>query len=354
MPTQVAWFDLAHSYWLVFGSEAMFVATILFVIGFPPSETVIPLGKKIQREKLRLILILAYAFTLGWLFSWSASLVFTVDAVAVLEFYERCGARALRHAAARIGLPALYLFLGFVLIAAYNLIVVSIRFFAAYDLFFYRADLWLLRGNSVSEIVHWGTRVFPASFFQFLEFIYVSLFPLIGACLILTSVYFGWRRGVQFVGSILMAYYITFVVFFLWPSHGPYYLCQDHFTHFPHDLLTYGAQKSTIATAQGLWQHIPPPRIRFQYFVAFPCMHIAQPLIILWYLRRWRRICMTLAAYNLLLVVAIVGLEWHYVSDILGGILLAALVIFMTAADEMWTGKNALARDNISASEVPA
>src|SRR5579862_8166016 len=71
------------------------------------------------------------------------------------------------------------------LIGAYNLIIVSSRFFAAYDPV-YRLDSWLLQGSSVSAIVHWADRTFPLAVFQFLEFVYFSLFAEIGACLILT------------------------------------------------------------------------------------------------------------------------------------------------------------------------
>jgi membrane-associated phospholipid phosphatase len=47
----------------------------------------------------------------------------------------------------------------------------------------------------------------------------------------------------------------------------------------------------------------------------------------MWFLRRWRRIVVVLAAYDVLLLVAIFLLEMHYVVDVLAGVLVAALAI---------------------------
>ena len=56
-------------------------------------------------------------------------------------------------------------------------------------------------------------------------------------------------------------------------------------------------------------------------------MHIVQPIIVLWFLRRWKRMVIALAAYDLLLIVAVLMLEMHYVIDIIVGLLVAALAI---------------------------
>jgi hypothetical protein len=54
---------------------------------------------------------------------------------------------------------------------------------------------------------------------------------------------------------------------------------------------------------------------------------------VLWFVRRWRRIAIALAAYDVVLVAAVVLLEWHYVADILAGILVAAAAIAITGAE---------------------
>jgi hypothetical protein len=130
---------------------------------------------------------------------------------------------------------------------------------------------------------------------------------------------------------ILFSYYIALLMFYLWPAQGPYYLCPAHFSRFPASLQTYNIQKTLIAHALALWRHEPISRISTDYFIAFPSMHIVQPIIVLWFLRRWRKMVIALAAYDLLLVAAILMLEEHYAIDILVGVPLAMLAIAITA-----------------------
>ena len=59
-------------------------------------------------------------------------------------------------------------------------------------------------------------------------------------------------------------------------------------------------------------------------------MHIVQPIIVLWFLRRWRRLVVALIAYDALLVGAILMLEMHYVIDIVAALPVAALAIAIT------------------------
>jgi hypothetical protein len=108
-------------------------------------------------------------------------------------------------------------------------------------------------------------------------------------------------------------------LFYLWPSQGPYYLCPGHFLQFPSTLKTYAIQKFLIGDVLALWNHVPIRRISTDYFIAFPCMHIAQPLIVAWFLRRWKRMLLVLFVYDAVLIVSILLLEWHYVVDIIGG-----------------------------------
>jgi len=257
------------------------------------------------------------------------AVVLTVNTVAVLEFHER-KAHQLRQATSALLLPALYVLAGFLLVPAYNDIIVTVRFNFAYDAAFNAMDKWMLHGWSVSDLSHWAIRTYPLSFFQFLEFIYFGMFPQIGATVILVSVSGGKNRGLQFVGTILMAYYLTLGLFYLWPSHGPYSLGPERFSRFPATLQVYAIQENLMARALALWNHVPIQRISGGYFIAFPCMHIAQPLIVMWFLRRWKRMLMVLCAYDCLLIVSILLLEWHYVVDLIGGIFVAGIAIWIT------------------------
>ena len=335
LPFRVDWVGLGVTYWILLAGKAIFAATVLALIGFP-SLTLKPLVGRLRRDKVRTLLLLGYVVTLLWILSWPSALVLAVDTVALLEVCERHKPRGLLWVSAVVLPPALYLFLGLVLVSAYNDIILSTRFFAAYDEIFNSADKFLLRGLSVSDLCHWALRTFPLSMIRFMEFIYYGMFAQIGAALLLISIYRGRRRGLQFVGAVLTAYYLALALFYLWPSQGPYFLCQQHFLLFPASLKTYAAQLGSVAGAQALWNHVPLSRISFDYYIAFPCMHLVQPLIVMWFVRSWKRIMIVLAAYDVLLIVAVVLLEWHYLVDIIAGFAVAGAAIAVVDGPELW------------------
>jgi hypothetical protein len=330
LPLSFDWVTLSIAYWIVLAAQSIFVAAVLWSLGSSGDSVLGPLINRYRREPLRTVLALAYAVILAWSLTWMKALVLTVDTVATIEYLERGRVRSLRQAGGKILLPAFYLFAGFLLVLAYNSVIVSVRFNFSYDPMFNAVDQWILRGWSVSDLSHWAIESFPLPFFRFLEFVYFGMFPQIGAGVILVSLYQGKSRGLQFVGTILMAYYLALGVFYLWPSHGPYYLCPGHFSRFPNTLQAYSIQQILIAHALALWNHVPIHRLATDYFIAFPCMHIAQPVIVMWFLRRWKRMVLALCVYDALLTGSILLLEWHYLVDIIAGLLVAAIAIAIT------------------------
>jgi hypothetical protein len=328
LPVRFDWKILVGAYWIL-AVQSVFVASLSCLIGLPWQASLGPLLERYQREPLRIVLLLIYLVVLGWALTWFTAVLLTVDAVAIIEFRER-ELHKPRRGPGAILLPALYLVASFLLVSAYNVIIVSVHFGFAYDAAFNAMDSWILHGWSVSDLSHWALRTFPLPFFQFLEFIYFGMFPQIGAAIILVTLHDGKNQGLQFVGTILMAYYLSLGLFYLWPSQGPYYLCPGHFSRFPSTLVTYSIQKFLIRDALALWNHVPISRISTDYFIAFPCMHIAQPIIVAWFLRRWKRMLLALCAYDAILIVSILLLEWHYLVDIIGGILVAGIAIAIT------------------------
>jgi hypothetical protein len=336
LPVDFDWAKLASAYWLVLTAQSIFVSTLLYLIGSPARETWVPAIQPLRQNKARIVFWLVYFVILFWQLTWVKALVLTVDTIAILELRERLKPRDYRKALWAVFLPAGYLFAGFLLVFAYNDIILSVRFFGTADAMFNAMDKWLLRGAGVSSLCHWAVHTFPVSFFRFLEFIYFGMFAQIGAALLLSSLYYGKARGLRFVGTILIAYYLALALFYVWPSQGPYYLCSIHFSDFPNTLQVYATQKQSIVNSQSLWNHVRIPRISTDYYIAFPCMHIAQPLIALWFLRGWKRIAIVLAVYDVLLLAAILLLEWHYVVDILGGVLVAFVAIALTDSRDLW------------------
>ena len=331
LPVSFDWPKLLIGYWLILSMQSIFVAIILTLIGFPPESTITPLFHRFRADKRRIALALAYFVVLYALLGIGKAVVLTVDTIALLELRERLKPKPLRAIASAVLWPGLYLFAGFLLVFAYNDIILSLRFFGAYDATFNAIDRWVLHGSSVSGLSHWAAQKLPVPAFRSLEFIYFAMFFQVGAGLVITSIYYGKQHGLRFVGSILTAYYLALLLFYLWPSQGPYYLCPSHFSQFPRGI-TYASQKMLLTNSLALWNHQRLPRISTDYYIAFPCMHIVQPLIAMWFLRRWKRMVLVMAIYDVILVGAIVLLEWHYIVDILAGVPLAALAVLISGS----------------------
>ena len=145
--------------------------------------------------------------------------------------------------------------------------------------------------------------------------------------MIIIAVYLGSKEAARYVGTLLTAYFLGLVLFFLWPSMGPYFTCVNHFSEFPRLLRTYAAQSGMVAKVHLLTTNRGISQVDTDYFVAFPCLHIAQPLVVAWYLRRWRRMLVFLLAYDTLLIPAILLLEWHYLVDVIAGVLVSGIAI---------------------------
>ena len=329
LPLKFDWITLSVAYWFLFAAQAIFVAVLLCLIGLPRQQVWAPFFARYRHNPLRLVALLFYFSILAWATTSVKALILTVDTIALLELRERHKSRGLRHAASAVLAPAAYLFFGFLMVLAYNCAIVSVRYNFATDPALAAVDRWLLHGHAIWDLTHWAVQTFPLPFFRFLEFIYFGMFPQIGATIMLVALCDGRTRALQFVGTILMSYYVALAIFYIWPAQGPYYLCPAHFSRFPASLQSYNIQKTLIPHALALWHHQPISRISTDYFIGFPCMHIVQPMIVLWFLRRWKCMVIALATYDVLLVVAVLLLEMHYVVDFLVGLIVAALAIMI-------------------------
>ena len=326
LPLRFDWLTFALAYWLFLAAQSIFVATLLALIGLDWSQTLKPLVQRYREAPLRILVAVVYFGILLWATTWLKAVIVTIDTLAIFELRDR-RKEALGGAFYVILPPAAYLFFGFLMVLAYNYAIVSVRNNFATDPALAAIDRWLLRGHSVSDFTHWALANFPISVFRASEFIYFGMFPQIGATMILLALNDGRSRALQFVGTLLTSYYIALLIFYIWPAQGPYTLCPDHFSRFPSILNSWHIQKTLIPRAIALYHHEPIRRISTDYFIAFPCMHIVQPLILLWFLRRWKRIAIALAAYDVVLTAAILFLEMHYVIDIIVGIFVAAIAV---------------------------
>jgi hypothetical protein len=331
LPTKIDWPRFLLGYWVGLGVASLFWACLLCVVGFPTKDTILPIWSRYKQEKGRFLILIPLLAYVYWLHGFQSSIVLCTVGVATFELADRT--RNVRGGFSRsilsFLLPAAYLFLGLTVVFAFNQVVVALKFHEAYDKVFDRIDTSLLLGRTVSEVAHEAMVWLPTWVYHLFDFAYFTMLPLMGAGILITGLAYGRRRALQYVGTLLTAYYLSLLIFSFWPSQSPFYSCPTHFAMLPQGLTSYWIQKGLLTYLRLLAQHGPIDSIGTGYYIAFPCMHIVQPVILVWFLRRWKRLFVGLVIYSLFLMVSIVMLEFHYVIDLFGGIAVALLAILI-------------------------
>jgi hypothetical protein len=353
LPFSVNWQRLIPMYWVGLALRAVLAALIMGLIGLPPASTLHPIWSHFSAHKKRLWFFGAFATWALWDFGLCAGLIVILIAVLLTELVDRSQGNLyiIGKWIRSVMTPAAYFFVGLILVFAYNDVITAAKDPGGYDWVFLKIDSYILNGNTISSLAHTASLKLPAGVLRFSETVYYGMFDQIGAAIILIALCHGTKQALRFVGTLLTAYYLAILLFYLWPSMGPYYTCPDHFARFPRWLTTYSTQtaellktKLVASSNRGLI------KIDTDYFVAFPCLHLAQPLIVLWFMRRWKRIVLCLIAYDVLLIPAILILEWHYVIDLVGGAIVAVIAILLNRSGVRFTGEqSSLAQDSFDA-----
>jgi hypothetical protein len=327
----IEWQDITLRYWVGTALESVAIAGVIYGVCFP-QDSILPLLARYQKDPRRLFFLLPLAAFLLWLYNFRVFISCELVFVGLIAFELADLSREKRfdfvRAASRIFPPAAYLFVGLIVAFTYVSVITTRRFYASYDAAFDRMDRWILAGSSVPEISHTAVRLLPLWFFHFLESVYFMLFGIIGASLIIVALKAGRRRAMQLVGTLLTAYYIGIAIYYVWPSVGPFYLCQHHLSEFPNTLATYVAHKDSLEYLRWVWQQRQFTAVGpADCFVAFPSLHLAQTIVLSWFLREWKPIRVVLLSYISVLVLAIILLEWHYFVDLPGGAAVAFAAI---------------------------
>lgn len=314
-PEHVVWFVVLGAYCFPF-------AALLSLLDDAPAAI-----DSLKTDRFRFILAAILCGALVAFIDRPMGPLLAANAFVLIEFLHRNRERRSEKLLAII-VPAAYFLAGFTLVMLWNDVIVSRRYFARFDGLFTAADAALMGGFSIPRFSAWACR-FP-EILTAAEFIYFLMFNVMGACLVLLALDRGIGRTMKAVGTILLAYSISLVIFMLLTAHGPNVGDARHFEIFPKTLASYDIQQYMIGRATALWDHAGMMAARGDYFIAFPCMHITQPLIAIHFMRHRKRLRVALIAYSWILVPAILALEWHYLVDVIGGVFVAATSLAAT------------------------
>ncbi len=329
IPLNYEWTSFFIPYWISVATYSMFVASLFYLIQYGFRTSLCLALRPFSRRKLRLAALALLMLESSWFLGvWKTVVLFSnlLATLAYLMYLRESRKRWLREGLS-VFVPATYFSAGFVLIASYNVLMGSIRYFASYVEVFNHLDKMILGGRSVTNLSQFLAEVVSPTVFVLLERIYFFMFPQIGAAIILLTVQRGVRPAMRFVGTVAVAYQLATLIYFLFPSLGPFILTTPISAGLPSGLVTAQIQAELFQKLQLLWQTGTKASIGLDFYIAFPCMHLAQPLIVLWFLRSMKRVVWILAVYDFVMIISIVFLQWHYVVDLVGGALVAVVAI---------------------------
>jgi PAP2 superfamily len=334
LPVRIAWADMSEIYWMTFVFQGAFAAILLYILGFSPKETVGSILGRLRVDWRRTLLLIPFLLILYLLcLALASALVWpflAVFSLAVVEWFDRTQGQGLLRSSPVVTAAApaaLYLFWGLILVSGYNDIAVASRPNVTFDAAFNRIDSWLLHGTTVSVLAHSAVHALPGWFYKAVEFVYYfCMFPQIGAALLLLAFRCGRQETLRFTIALLTAYYLAIGIFWLWPTQGPYFICSNHFADLPSSLATREVQRTLSNKVASLWTGRGIGVVGLDYYIAFPSMHIGIPTIVAIFLKRWKRVFYMLLVIDALILASVILLAWHYILDVIGGLVVAAVV----------------------------
>ena len=350
LPFRIDFAAMVGAYWGATFVEAIFFAIVLGMIGLPFKQTLMPCLARYHDQKIFFLLVFALAATMIHLLGTGLGLMVAIDALGVAELMAR-RKRGFESTLIDIILPASYLFIGLVIVSALNHALAAIRYVGTYDAAFAQLD-WSLFHLNVSNFAHWSLGHLPHWYIASLEFTYFGLYGRLVGILIIVVLLGNRQYGMKFVRTLLICYGIALVVFVVCPVKGPYFTCPAHLTSYPRSLISFWSQEAITVKARMLFARQLNPEVTLinfvDYYIGFPSLHTALPMVSFWFLRPWKKIViLPMVIYVTLLLPAIVILEWHYLVDMLGGFATALLAIWLserissaTAADDLSRGPN--------------
>src|SRR5207302_9106907 len=179
LPLSIDLADMAGAYWAGTGVRAVFCAVLLYVLCFPWAVTVAPVFQRFRESKfLLLVELVVFLAMMIWFFGVFLGLEVVVDGIALAELMAR---RKERFGAALVdvAMPAAYLFIGIVVVFAFQHGIAGLKFAGAYDPFFEHLDRVIFHAD-VSQMSHAALAFLPGWAARILEYSYYSLFMQIG------------------------------------------------------------------------------------------------------------------------------------------------------------------------------
>src|SRR5262249_53562502 len=131
IPIRYAWASFLAFYWVKVVHESIFFAAVLYVLANP--REVKTLWDRWRQHKPKLLIGMVFLAEAIWIMGWLATLVVFVEIVSILEVLRWARSRALPISGLLFSVlwPAVWMFLGLLVVSSYNNVIATVRFYGA-------------------------------------------------------------------------------------------------------------------------------------------------------------------------------------------------------------------------------
>jgi membrane-associated phospholipid phosphatase len=220
-------------------------------------------------------------------------------------------------------------------LVAYHAVYVCYRNLKSWDAFntvrdeqMLRLDRWLFGGHSPAVLLHdlLGTHTSAYVLVAgYRAFTYLVPLSVVGALVLVPRI----REGYVFLASAMWVWVLGICSYYLIPTLGPFASAPQEFRSLPDSAITAAQHEYLTERAHLLADRSAPDA--FASISAFASLHVGFTAMVLlmavYYKQTW--LSRILAVYLLLVMVATVYLGWHFVTDVVAGLVLAALAVLL-------------------------
>lgn len=184
---------------------------------------------------------------------------------------------------------------------------------------FHTIDAWLLH---VDKLMGFSTNAIMNSahkypwFVSTLNYAYGSLFPLQMITVPILLTLFGHYDTMKRLAfAMTLGSIIAGIIYFLWPTTGPASVVHNqYFAQSSHEL---------VARFKAIHNNLLPPSSKGMGLIAFPSCHVFYACVLTIMMRPIKFIFIPMILLNTLLIIATMALGYHYLADVIAGIILA-------------------------------
>ncbi|MCH9644610.1 MAG: phosphatase PAP2 family protein [Gammaproteobacteria bacterium] len=202
------------------------------------------------------------------------------------------------------------------LIIQFYVAMVQFTPFPLQDHFFNQVDLWL--GYHTVEILRWMHQ--HKSVFWFFDFVYTKLYIEFLLVPIILALFMLRRQLDIFLLSNLIAALIGFTVYYFLPTTDP--------AGVIHTIKFYGDQYAIVTQFVQMHHHEPITKY-VGGIIGFPSFHVIWSLIAMYAMRKLKILFCMILIFNACIIGSTFLLGWHFLSDVIGGFVVAAMALYL-------------------------